>query len=153
MRKSLTGSPIQTLKFILFLLYSLATLQITYTLSARKKEINTLFIRKIYSCVPRPTRQMTLPVLSPFSVLLPICTKKLHLKTLISRTSHPQCVRVTCSLFFELEMIFAIKNRGSSLHSLSSISKLDAHDLLPWISAPWKKGSSSSVTENRILLT
>lgn len=139
---------------MLYLLYSLAALQIMYTLSATKKKINTLFIRKIYSCVPRSTRKMTPSVLIPFSALSFFhLTKKLHLKTLISRISHPQCARVTCSLFFELEMIFAIKNRVSSLHCLSSSLKLDAHDLLPWISAPWKKGSLSPVTENRNLLT
>lgn len=146
MKKRLRGNPTQTLKLMLYLFYWLAALQIISTPSATKKKINSWFIRKIYSFSSQihKTNDSTCTISLLGTVLLPISTQKLHLKTLISRISHPQWVRVTCSLFFELEMIFAIKKGVTSLHSLSNILKLDVHDLLPWISAPWKKNQLES---------
>lgn len=77
------------------------------------------------------------------TVLLPISSKKLHLKAVISRTSHPQSAWVTCSLFSELEMIFAIKNWVTSLHS--NILKLDVCMICsPGFLLPGKKAAESS---------
>lgn len=107
--------------------------QSLYTLLASKKKIKTVFIKAIHSSVTGSTKQTTsiCTILLLCTVLLPISTKTLHLKILISRISHPQCLRVICSLFFELKMIFAIKNRVSSPHGLELYLKFDAHDLLP----------------------
>lgn len=116
MRKKVTGSPLQTLPLILWPVYA----QNTFTLPATKKKTNTVFIKTIYPCATGSTKHTTstCTVFLLCTVRLPTSTKKFHLKILISRTSHPWCLRVICNLFPELKMIFAIKNRVSSLHRL-----------------------------------
>lgn len=126
MRKKNIWESITDIKIDIIAALLIVYMQIMYTLPATNKKINTVFIKTIYSCVIGSTKQMTstCTIFLLCTVLLPISTEKFHLKILISRISHPQCLRVICNLFFELKMIFAIKNRVSPLQRLEQYFKV-----------------------------
>lgn len=106
------GNPIQTLKLVLSLLLLIGYIaNYVHAFSHKEKNQPCLHQENLFFCSQiHKTNYSTCATSLLSTVLPPISTKKLHLKTVISRTSHPQCARVTCSLFSELEMIFAIKN-------------------------------------------
>lgn len=109
-----------------------------YTLPDTKKEINTMFIKMIYSCVTGSTKQ---PVLFSFSALY--SSSHLHQKVPSKNTDEQN--QPSTMFLGHLQSVLWTKDALCSKEEfvpytgLSSILTFDTHDPFPWISAVWKK--------------